>query len=319
MALFLAQNTGGANDREAKLATASGARAGMGLMVMGAAAHGVDQELARNRSAWARSTGPDTRRRGLIGCGIALSLGLHAASLACLLLLPPMPPQEDDAGTYSVVLLTTNPETATPTTPVEHSSTPSMERPQAAREEPQQGEQSVAPPTPVPVPDAPEPIPAAEAPPPPEQPAAPVVPPAGSPTHASSPHLPSARQRSPAGPPSARSEPPANPQGAIGKTPPEEITRAHSIWLTRVNEWLVAHRIYPKMARRLGRQGTVVVRFDVDRQGHVMNAGLVRGSGSDILDEAALTLVRNASLPPFPVEMNPTQQTITVPLHYQLD
>lgn len=90
-------------------------------------------------------------------------------------------------------------------------------------------------------------------------------------------------------------------------------------WLAGVNEWLRGHRSYPEMARRLGRQGTVLVRFTVDREGHVLDVSLVQGSGSEMLDEAAQALLHDARLPPFPPDMLLPQQSVTVPIRYRLD
>jgi protein TonB len=72
------------------------------------------------------------------------------------------------------------------------------------------------------------------------------------------------------------------------------------------------------MARRLRQQGVVVVQFIADRDGPVLQVGLVRGSGAEALDQAAQALVRNARLPPFPPDMPMSQQSVTVPIRYQL-
>jgi protein TonB len=73
------------------------------------------------------------------------------------------------------------------------------------------------------------------------------------------------------------------------------------------------------MARRLGRQGTVVVQISVGPDGHVQDVTLVQGSGSDSLDQAAEALVRNAHLPPFPPDMKLPRQSVTLPIHYRLE
>jgi TonB family protein len=73
------------------------------------------------------------------------------------------------------------------------------------------------------------------------------------------------------------------------------------------------------MARRLGRQGTVVVQITVDPDGHVQGVTLLQGSGSDSLDQAAEALVRNAHLPPFPPGMKLPRQIVTLPIRYRLD
>jgi TonB family protein len=57
----------------------------------------------------------------------------------------------------------------------------------------------------------------------------------------------------------------------------------------------------------------------VERDGHVVEVTIVRGSGSDMLDQAAMALLQNARLPPFPIDMTMPQQSMTVPLHYRLE
>jgi protein TonB len=82
--------------------------------------------------------------------------------------------------------------------------------------------------------------------------------------------------------------------------------------------WLLAHRSYPEIARALGRQGTVVLQVRVNPNGQVEAVSLVRGSGSETLDQAAQALVRNARLPPFPTGMKQPRE-ITVPIIYSLE
>ena len=101
--------------------------------------------------------------------------------------------------------------------------------------------------------------------------------------------------------------------------PRVEEAQTSPSWFDGVNKWLLAHRSYPETARRLGEQGTAVVRFTVDREGHVLDVILVEGSGSSALDQAAQALLRNARLPPFPSDMVAPVRTITVPIHYRLE
>jgi protein TonB len=116
-------------------------------------------------------------------------------------------------------------------------------------------------------------------------------------------------------------------KGSVASSPdvtrPPAATTSPSVtspsWLAGVNKWLLTHRSYPETARRLGEQGTAVVRFTVDREGHVLDVILVKGSGSSALDQAAQALVRDARLPPFPPDMVAPVQSITVPIHYRLE
>jgi len=51
--------------------------------------------------------------------------------------------------------------------------------------------------------------------------------------------------------------------------------------------------VYPPLSRRLGEEGAVVLRVELDEQGTVSRAAIVTGSGSPRLDEAALAAVQS--------------------------
>lgn len=50
--------------------------------------------------------------------------------------------------------------------------------------------------------------------------------------------------------------------------------------------------VYPPLSRRLGEEGAVILRVELDEQGQVASAEVVTGSGHARLDEAALAAVR---------------------------
>jgi protein TonB len=85
-----------------------------------------------------------------------------------------------------------------------------------------------------------------------------------------------------------------------------------------VSGWLAARKTYPEEARRRGEEGHVSIRFTVDRSGRVMEAAIVTPSGSALLDEAALNLLRLAVLPAFPADMTQERITITTTVRYSL-
>ena len=97
---------------------------------------------------------------------------------------------------------------------------------------------------------------------------------------------------------------------------PAEISAA---WRNALLSWLQANRTYPDGARRRGEEGTAVIRFTVDRGGRVSDLILVRGSGSSLLDEAAMQQVRGRQAPAFPASMTQEVTTVTVPIRYKLD
>lgn len=86
---------------------------------------------------------------------------------------------------------------------------------------------------------------------------------------------------------------------------------------------LLAHlerfRRYPPRARAARQQGIVHVRFRMNRAGMVLDAQVVRGSGSVSLDQAALDTFRRAQpLPAIPPD-RPDQLELTIPVEFHLD
>ena len=77
------------------------------------------------------------------------------------------------------------------------------------------------------------------------------------------------------------------------------------------------YKTYPEQARRQGIEGSVTLRFSVDRGGHVVDVTVLRGSGSPILDSAAEAMLRNAMLPP-PAPATQDRMAVSVQIHYKL-
>jgi protein TonB len=59
----------------------------------------------------------------------------------------------------------------------------------------------------------------------------------------------------------------------------------------RLRERLASSLVYPRSARKRGIEGTVVVRLELDRTGDSLELQVLRSSGSEILDRAALNLI----------------------------
>ena len=99
---------------------------------------------------------------------------------------------------------------------------------------------------------------------------------------------------------------------------PASVPRISPEWRRSLGAWIGANRVYPEDARRNGDQGTAAVKLTVDRLGHVMSVELAHSSGSTLLDETSLAMLKNGSLPPFPPDMTQDTLTITVQVHYAL-
>jgi periplasmic protein TonB len=121
-------------------------------------------------------------------------------------------------------------------------------------------------------------------------------------------------------PAASQAAPAASAPAAASAVPatPAAVASVSRGWQSALGAWLQEHRAYPQAARQNNEQGRVVVRFTVDRSGHVAEVELVTSSGSRILDDAAQAMLRGANVPPFPADMTQDRVVITVPLRYSL-
>jgi periplasmic protein TonB len=104
---------------------------------------------------------------------------------------------------------------------------------------------------------------------------------------------------------------------ATEAAPPSPSATVSTAWRQALAAWLAAHKTYPEQARRQGIEGSVTLRFSIDRSGHVTEVTVLHGSGSPILDSAAETMLRNAMLPaPDPAIQD--RMTISIQIHYKL-
>jgi periplasmic protein TonB len=95
-------------------------------------------------------------------------------------------------------------------------------------------------------------------------------------------------------------------------------TASTASWQSALAAWLQAHKTYPETARERREEGTVSLRFVVARDGHVMAVVVTHGSGIEVLDDAALAMLRDAHVPPLPSTMPQAEMTVTIALHYTL-
>lgn len=78
------------------------------------------------------------------------------------------------------------------------------------------------------------------------------------------------------------------------------------------------HKRYPPEAERAGVKGTVRVAFSVGAKGEVTGARIIASSGSPILDQEAIEMVRRAEpFPVVPVTLGRSALTFTVPVRFQ--
>jgi protein TonB len=72
---------------------------------------------------------------------------------------------------------------------------------------------------------------------------------------------------------------------------------------------------YPKIARRMGWEGKVIISFIVCLDGHARDITVKKGSGIELLDRNAVTAVQMAS--PFP--RPPAEAQLIIPIRYALN
>jgi TonB family protein len=78
----------------------------------------------------------------------------------------------------------------------------------------------------------------------------------------------------------------------------ESLRRVRTTWQKELAVHLDKHKRYP--AGRAGQSAEIVVRFVLDRMGHVMSAEVAKGSGDAAFDAAALAMMRRADPVPAP-------------------
>jgi protein TonB len=115
-------------------------------------------------------------------------------------------------------------------------------------------------------------------------------------------------------PPTRHSEAPA----AQAATDSEAMAR----YIRLLGELLAQQQQYPRIAAARGWEGEVRLRLQVARKGTIIAIYVTRSSGFDVLDQHAMQLVQNTTLPPPPA----TPQTnggnadflVEIPIHYAL-
>jgi protein TonB len=86
-----------------------------------------------------------------------------------------------------------------------------------------------------------------------------------------------------------------------------------------VSAWLNSHKRYPDSARQQGEEGSAVLRFEVERTGRVVQFAVLKSSGFPDLDASIEEMMRNATLPPFPLGLTELRKEYTVNVRFRLE
>jgi protein TonB len=89
-------------------------------------------------------------------------------------------------------------------------------------------------------------------------------------------------------------------------------------WHALLLEWVHQRAYYPEIAGEMGQSGTSVIRFTVNRAGHVSHLEIVSPTGYALLDQAWLGLFRGADLPPFGPDATSNSITVTASMHFEI-
>jgi protein TonB len=90
----------------------------------------------------------------------------------------------------------------------------------------------------------------------------------------------------------------------------EQYRQMISAWIKKYGDQ------YPPLAKKRHWEGTTVVQLQFTSEGKVADISVVEKSGHDILDDAAIKMIRNAAPLPVPPE---GLRTVLVPIRFRLD
>lgn len=266
------------------------------LQGAGRSAERDETDPAAALASWVRKGAIEAR--GLNGgrvAGVATSIGLHIAALTLLIgaAAPNVPIAfgESEVDALEIEFLTPAPDiapvVAPPPAPMVEAK-PAPVAPARTR-------------TPV-VPEPSAPMPASE---PVATHADPAEPVAEAPPANATPATPAHEAATPA-------PAPERPLGARGR-------RAQSQYLRELMAWLARHRLYPAEAKKHELEGVVQVRFAIDRDGRLLSAEVHRSAGAELLDQAALDVLRRADpMPKFPKALERNRLSVTLPIDFSL-
>jgi protein TonB len=83
--------------------------------------------------------------------------------------------------------------------------------------------------------------------------------------------------------------------------------------------WMDRHKQYPMLAQRRGLEGTGSVRVRIGRDGRVLDRAVMVSTGEQMLDQAALDMVRRANpFPAVPSEYSGETFEFVAPIQYRL-
>jgi protein TonB len=107
--------------------------------------------------------------------------------------------------------------------------------------------------------------------------------------------------------------------GALDPSGAGGVPRAQGDYVGRLQAWLGKHKKYPRRARVRRQEGTVLLHLVIDRDGSLREYRIKKSSGYDLLDRAAIAMIKRAQpLPRFPDSLDRTRIELVVPVQFVL-
>lgn len=107
--------------------------------------------------------------------------------------------------------------------------------------------------------------------------------------------------------------------GSGDATPGGGAPGATADYFAHLRVWLEKHKRYPRRAQLRRQEGTVLLRFVMDRQGRVLSYRVERSSGYRALDNEVEEMIERASpLPAMPAEIRQARLELVVPVSFFL-
>ncbi|MBY0416159.1 MAG: energy transducer TonB [Bdellovibrionales bacterium] len=113
-----------------------------------------------------------------------------------------------------------------------------------------------------------------------------------------------------------------SPQGAVGGMGSMDalILSMKQKYFLEFRNTIENKKEYPTIARMRGIEGTVIVSVTIKKSGEVLNHKIIKASGSDVLDQSALNLVKKInSFKSFPNELGSEDIELKFPIAYSLN
>ncbi len=108
-------------------------------------------------------------------------------------------------------------------------------------------------------------------------------------------------------------------QGELGTADGVRIG-ARDRYLSDLRTTLEARKKYPPLSRRMAESGRVLIRFQIARDGQFSNVTVLKSSGYERLNSAALALVQElARYREFPSAIMESSLSVEIPIDYVLD